>query len=140
MVKKLQVIKSDFIDNKKYMYCTFFFIQKNPECARERIYYVISIGYLIILSSQSRTCPCSQLCNILHNKNKQLTFFLSGDLSKFNNSIKKRNKKMTWFPFQYRDIQAFHKDNLPLSTSSNEAAKLFDSAITQLAFHDVDPG
>jgi len=26
-----------------------------------------------------------------------------------------------------------------LSTSSNEAAKLFDSAITQLAFHDVDP-
>ena len=46
---------------------------------------------------------------------------------------------MTWFPFQYRDIQAFHEDNLPLSTPSNEAAKLFDSTITQLAFRDVDP-
>ena len=105
----------------------FFYSKKSRVRSRTDI-----LCYLIILSSQ--------LCNILHNKNKQLTFFLSGDLSKFNNSIKKRNKKMTWFPFQYRDIQAFHKDNLPLSTSSNEAAKLFDSAITQLAFHDVDPG
>ena len=46
---------------------------------------------------------------------------------------------MTWFPFHYRDIKAFKDDNLPLSSTSNEAAKLFDSAITQLAFHDVDP-
>ena len=47
---------------------------------------------------------------------------------------------MSWFPFHYRDIKAFSDDNLPLSTSSNEAAKLFDSAITQLALHDNDPG
>lgn len=46
---------------------------------------------------------------------------------------------MSFFPFHYRDIKAFHDDNLPLSTSSNEAAKLFDSAITQLALHDSDP-
>ena len=47
---------------------------------------------------------------------------------------------MSWFPFHYRDIKAFSDDNLPLSTTSNEAAKLFDSAITQLALHDNDPG
>ena len=47
---------------------------------------------------------------------------------------------MSWFPFHYRDIKAFSDDNLPLSTASNEAAKLFDSAITQLALHDNDPG
>ena len=46
---------------------------------------------------------------------------------------------MSWFPFHYRDIKAFSDDNLPLSTASNEAAKLFDSAITQLALHDNDP-
>ena len=46
---------------------------------------------------------------------------------------------MSWFPFHYRDIKAFSKDNLPLSTCSNEAAKLFDSAITQLALNDIDP-
>ena len=46
---------------------------------------------------------------------------------------------MSWFPFHYRDIKAFSDDNLPLSTTSNEAAKLFDSAITQLALHDNDP-
>ena len=46
---------------------------------------------------------------------------------------------MSWFPFHYRDIKAFSDDNLPLSGSSNEAAKLFDSAITQLALHDSDP-
>ena len=46
---------------------------------------------------------------------------------------------MNWFPFQYRDVQAFAKDNLPLSTTSNEAAKLFDSAMTQISLHDFDP-
>ena len=47
---------------------------------------------------------------------------------------------MSWFPFNYRDTKAFSDDNLPLSTTSNECAKLFDSAITQLALHDNDPG
>ena len=46
---------------------------------------------------------------------------------------------MSWFPFHYRDIRAFSDDNLPLSTPSNEAAKYFDSAMTQLALHDFDP-
>ena len=46
---------------------------------------------------------------------------------------------MSWFPFHYRDVKAFSNDNLPLSTCSNEAAKLFDSAITQLALYDNDP-
>ena len=46
---------------------------------------------------------------------------------------------MTWFPFNYRDVKAFQNDNLYLSTTSNETAKLYDSAITQLAMHDNDP-
>ena len=46
---------------------------------------------------------------------------------------------MTWFPFHYRDIKALASDGLYLSTASNEAAKLFDSAITQIALHDEDP-
>ena len=47
---------------------------------------------------------------------------------------------MTWFPFEYRDLKTFHQDNLPLSTPSNEAAKLYDSFITQMAMYDQDPG
>ena len=46
---------------------------------------------------------------------------------------------MTWFPFHYRDIKALASDGLYLSTASNEAAKLFDSAVTQMALHDEDP-
>ena len=46
---------------------------------------------------------------------------------------------MSWFPFHYRDVKALAKDGLYLSTSSNEAAKLFDSAVTQVALHDQDP-
>ena len=46
---------------------------------------------------------------------------------------------MSWFPFQYRDVQAFAQDNLPLTTASNEAAKLFDSAMAQINLHDSDP-
>ena len=46
---------------------------------------------------------------------------------------------MVWFPFQYRDLQAFEKDNLPFSSASNEAAKLFDCAVTQVQMHDEDP-
>ena len=46
---------------------------------------------------------------------------------------------MSWFPFHYRDVKALSNDNLALSTSSNEAARLFDSAMTQLALHDHDP-
>ena len=46
---------------------------------------------------------------------------------------------MSWFPFHYRDIKALNEDNLQLSTTSNEAAKLFDSLMTQFALHDNDP-
>lgn len=46
---------------------------------------------------------------------------------------------MSWFPFHYRDVKALAKDGLYLSTTSNEAAKLFDSAVTQVALHDQDP-
>ena len=46
---------------------------------------------------------------------------------------------MSWFPFNYRDIKAFSDDNLPLSTCSNAAAKLFDSAITQWTLSNHDP-
>lgn len=44
-----------------------------------------------------------------------------------------------WFPFNYRDTSAWHGDNLPLTTASNEAAKLLDCLIAQVNFHENDP-
>ena len=46
---------------------------------------------------------------------------------------------MTWFPFNYRDIVAFADEGLTFSTASNEALKLYDSALTQMTFSNVDP-
>ena len=46
---------------------------------------------------------------------------------------------MTWFPFHYRDLQAFTNEGLDFSTPSNEAIKLYDSALTQMTFSNDDP-
>ena len=46
---------------------------------------------------------------------------------------------MNWFPFQYRDLQAFASEGLEFSTSSNEAVKFYDSALTQMTFLNDDP-
>jgi len=47
---------------------------------------------------------------------------------------------MSWFPFQYRDEAGWHADGLPITTTSNESAKLLDAAMTQLIFNENDPG
>jgi hypothetical protein len=46
---------------------------------------------------------------------------------------------MSWFPFNYRDVKAWNEDGLPLTTASNEAAKLLDSVTAQLVLHNDDP-
>ena len=45
----------------------------------------------------------------------------------------------TWFPFHYRDLVAFADEGLTFSTPSNQAVKLYDSALTQMTFNNDDP-
>jgi|FrelakmetLWP11LW_1041352.scaffolds.fasta_scaffold589626_1 hypothetical protein len=47
---------------------------------------------------------------------------------------------MSWFPFNYRDQKGWHADGLPLTTHSDEAAKMLDAAMTELILHENDPG
>ena len=44
-----------------------------------------------------------------------------------------------WFPFQYHPIEQWHKQGLPISTPSDEAAKYLDAALSQLILLDEDP-
>ena len=43
-----------------------------------------------------------------------------------------------WFPYHYRDASGWRSDKLAISTPSDEAAKFFDCAVTELVFHDND--
>jgi hypothetical protein len=46
---------------------------------------------------------------------------------------------MSWFPFHYRDIKEWHACGLPLTATSDTAAKLLDAALTEVILHDNDP-
>ena len=45
---------------------------------------------------------------------------------------------MSWFPFQYRDLDGWKNDGFNFSTCSNQAAKDFDALISQYALMDYD--
>ena len=45
-----------------------------------------------------------------------------------------------WFPsFHYNDLSGWKNEGMPLSTPSDEAAKLLDAFIAEVVFHDSDP-
>jgi len=46
---------------------------------------------------------------------------------------------MSWFPFHYRDVKGWHDSGLPLTATSDTAAKLLDAALTGLILHENDP-
>ena len=46
---------------------------------------------------------------------------------------------MPWFPdFHYRDVAGWRAEGLPLTTTSDEAAKFLDAAVAQMALMDND--
>ena len=46
---------------------------------------------------------------------------------------------MSWFPsFHYRDVAAWRSDGLPLTSTSDEAARFLDAAVAQMALMDSD--
>lgn len=46
---------------------------------------------------------------------------------------------MSFAHYHWRDVDAWRKEGLPLSTTSNEAAKMYDATLTQVIAHMDDP-
>lgn len=47
-------------------------------------------------------------------------------------------RNMSYLHTHWRDVEAWRKEGLPLSTTSNEAAKMFDASLTQVVAHLED--